>query len=324
MNAMTTAERTLRPLRITVGVLAVAAASVYLTLKVLWVFGSSLGLADIRLAETDEWVAVNAATAVLGLAGVLVALALTQRWGLRVPAWLIAPPMWVATGLLTPIALTFPFTGLGADEPSGGLQPWVFTVVYSSFSVLGATLAVSIVLYARVRWAVFFHGRANEGVPGATHSVQVPLAWTGAVLAAAVALLLSWWTVGGTTGLDPAELPAVPGWVPIGNGISAVLAFGGAGGLLTLMHRWSRMPYWMPLVCAWVGAGYLFADGLLAMPNVLAEPAWTPFAQTPAVAGTLSMLKLCAGLLLGIVALMLLSERRATESVATQGVVPPS
>ncbi|NEE28586.1 hypothetical protein G3M53_24405, partial [Streptomyces sp. SID7982] len=80
------------------------------------------------------------------------ALLLTRPWGLRVPAWLLVLPMWVASGLLLPIMTAFPVqlvvrllgggggrpVGEGSSEPF--LDPWVFGVVYGGFIVQGVAL----------------------------------------------------------------------------------------------------------------------------------------------------------------------------------------
>lgn len=45
------------------------------------------------------WRAINATTTVFALVGIALALAFSQPWGERLPAWSVALPVWVGTGL---------------------------------------------------------------------------------------------------------------------------------------------------------------------------------------------------------------------------------
>ncbi|WP_051116338.1 hypothetical protein [Amycolatopsis nigrescens] len=190
-------------LRLVAGWVAGCAAGVYTGIKIVWVAGGTLGLSDPSAAGTAEWIVANVVTGAIGLMGVLVALALTQRWGLRVPAWLIAMPMWVGTGLLTPFIMLGPLLvfSLTSDE---SLQGWVFGVVYGSFAVLGISLLVAVALYTRARWPELFRGTTRDVARGATHSVQVPLAWVAGIVAAGPAVVRGSWLFGGTFGLSGA------------------------------------------------------------------------------------------------------------------------
>lgn len=66
----------------------------------------------------------------------MLALALCMRWGQRIPALLIAGPIWLGVGLLAPIALGVP-VGLAAQALAGGspapadngLQGWAYACV---------------------------------------------------------------------------------------------------------------------------------------------------------------------------------------------------
>src|SRR6476646_442352 len=72
----------------------------YLVLKVAWTLGASLGLKDASVRHSSDWVAENAVSAGVQLVGLLLVVALTRPWAQRLPAWLVAVPAWVGTGLL--------------------------------------------------------------------------------------------------------------------------------------------------------------------------------------------------------------------------------
>jgi hypothetical protein len=187
-----------------------AAALVYVLLKAAWIAGSSFGVQDMHGLSRSDWLADNVSTAGLGVVGAIVALATVRPWGMRIPLWLIAVPMWVGAGLLAPFVILMPAAGvfeaagwwtppaatLGPAEPT--LQPWIFVIVYGSFIVLGAGLAVAFPVYARSRFGTVLQGTVGRVPPGATHQVQAPLAWLAAVLATGLAAVRISWALGGT------------------------------------------------------------------------------------------------------------------------------
>ncbi len=95
------AVRLSRPRRI-LRALAVASCVPYLALKVAWVAGSHIkipagsSLLDDRLTMA----VINGFSVPLDSAVIVLALVPTRPWGLKVPAWLPAFPVWVATGLM--------------------------------------------------------------------------------------------------------------------------------------------------------------------------------------------------------------------------------
>ncbi|MEV0157983.1 hypothetical protein AB0H57_30355 [Micromonospora sp. NPDC050686] len=103
----------------------------------------------------------NVITVILAAIGVVVVLALTGRWGQRLPWWTLVIPAAVATGALAPIALGLPIGALlqallQGSVRSGGegnLTSWVFALVYGGFAVFGITLAVLFAGPPRQRWA---------------------------------------------------------------------------------------------------------------------------------------------------------------------------
>ena len=307
--------------RLLAGYGAVVCALPYLALKIVWLSGGTLGVTDAGMMREANMIALNAMTAGMDLVAIAIAMAFTHRWGLRIPAWLVLPPMWVATGLLARIALAVPLliivellTSGSLPRAAGGpVQPWVYALVYTGFTGMGIGLMLAFVLYARTRWASVFRSTTRDFSPGATHGVQLPLAH-GAVLMAAVPGAFSLaWALGGTVGLGH-ELTArrtISSY--LFNGIDAALVIAAAMGILMVVHRWGRgTPLWVPVGLAWVGAGSLFGWGLWHMVNVLPNTALVRGrTEGMALINVLALVQLLAGLTIGLVLLFLLAERTA-------------
>ncbi|MFD4243040.1 hypothetical protein ACFWP3_15760 [Streptomyces sp. NPDC058525] len=262
-------------------VVALAATVPYLALKGAWLAGSQVGIpAGSVLSEPGLFFTVaNAVTLAMDACVILLVLVLTRPWGIRVPSWLLTVPVFFATGLLTPILLGFPgqllirLLGFGAEPAAAGapepfLDPWVFNVVYTGFTVQGLALAGLFVPYARQRW-----GRRRPGGPGLRVSPdgvrgRLPSS-TGVAAAAsaaaglAVAAVYAYRAFGGTAWLSAeqaASYTAEAGMAPAAHAICALAAGAGAvllarGGRLTA--RWSR---WA-LGAAWTGSGAALSWG---------------------------------------------------------------
>ena len=143
----TTAPSALRPtarprtpvLHRAVGWAAVAGTLPYLTLKALWLARVDAGLPDPAMLTDSTMIAMNGITAAMDALVIALALALTHRWGYRLPAWLLLLPVWVGTGFLVPIAVVnLPATvfllGAGSTVADGSLAPWVGPLVYGGFA----------------------------------------------------------------------------------------------------------------------------------------------------------------------------------------------
>lgn len=309
----------LRVARWVAGYGAIACALPYLLLKIIWLGGGTLGVADPGMMSDASMVALNAITAGMDLVGIAIALAFTHQWGQRVPAWVVLPPMWVATGLLVKFVLAVPVAALvnalaSANAPRvvrGPVQPWVYVVVYTSFAALGIGLMVAFLLYAKVRWASVLRGSTQTIRPGATHIVQVPLANTAALIAIAVGLLHLAWAVGIPVGLSAHAAARRTVLGALFDAIDAVIAVGAAAGVLMMVHRVRRIPFWLPLTVTWVCAGSLFAWGLWPLINVLGQTALVRDRPPEmALVNYAGLLKLIGGLVIGLVMLFLLAERR--------------
>ncbi|WP_309055549.1 hypothetical protein [Streptomyces sp.] len=205
------------PARRALRALAVAACVPYVSLKAVWIAGGETGIpaGSVLLENRGLLAAVNAVTVAADVLVVVLALLLTQAWGRRVPAWLLTPPMWAATGLLVPIMTGYPAQLLVAvltgDERAAApsepfLKPWVFTVVHGGFILQGIALGTLFTLYARDRWGRVWRGRlgglsARLGGPGVRAAAAA-----GALLALFPAGVHLLWLCGADTGLSPAQI----------------------------------------------------------------------------------------------------------------------
>lgn len=135
----------------------------YVGLKVLWLSGSDIGMvpgANTSHMQDARMEIGNIVTVGLAGVGVILVLALAQRWGERLPWWFLVLPAAAATGALAPIALGLPMglllqavvTGLVTSGGEGDLMPAVFAVVYGGFAIYGLALALLFADYAHRRW----------------------------------------------------------------------------------------------------------------------------------------------------------------------------
>jgi hypothetical protein len=312
--------------RTAAGWTAVGAAAVYVALKGNWVAGGTFGIKDLGNVTRGEWAVDNLVTGGLAVAGVAVALVAIRPWGMRVPVWLVAVPMWVGAGLLAPFVVLMPagaaLQAAGWWDPppaapgSPTLQPWTFIIVYGSFVVLGVALAVALVLYARDRFRPVVDGTVGQVPRGLTHAAQLPLAWLAAIIAAGLAVLRLSWVLGGTAGLRPGA--GRDAWLRLQDTVTAAQFLCAAIGLLVLVHRWGPgRRFAVPLVATWLGAGGMVAGGFLSMPTILTGDRWTAHGQTFAGYATATFLTCVAGALISVVALFLLVERAG--AVAARG-----
>jgi hypothetical protein len=308
-------DRRIRAVRLAACWLTIAACVPYLTLKIVWLGGGTVGWKDPSDAEDSALYVANAITLGMDALAALVALTFTCRWGRRVPAWLVLTPIWVAVGLLVPIALSaMPVVVIESlTRPSVGgseaaLEGWVYAMVYGGFTLQAVGLTAAFTLYARDRWPDLFRMRTAELAQGRTRPLQTVLATVAAVLTAGYAAVQLYWTFGGTAGI-PEDVAAVRTTTShLVNGMWAVMALAGAGGLLTLVHRRGSGPLRRPLVAAWAGSGSVFAWSLYGLVVVLGQPGGMGENATVLNDYTL-LLGLLAGLLMGLTGAVLLTDR---------------
>lgn len=308
--------------RLIVGYGAIACALPYLALKFIWLSGGQLGVSDAVMMRDGSMIALNTTTAIMDIVGIGMALAFTHAWGLRVPAWLLLPPMWVASGLLSRFALAGPIsvivTLMAPRSPStiritgGPVEPWVYAVVYTEFAGLGIGLMLGFFLYARRRWPFVFHPTSDAD--SLTRDLQVPLARAAAVMAGLVALVQLSWAAGATFGLD-ADVAAQRTFVSHAvNTIDAATTIAAGVGVLAIVDRLGLPSrFWRWLGLAWIGGGSLFAWGLWTLINVLGH---TALVRGRVVVSSLlnfvALVQLLTGLVIGLIMLFVLAERHAS------------
>jgi hypothetical protein len=308
------AHRPRRRQRVAIGYLVVAAILPYLLLKAAWITGSTIGLARASSVDPRVLLGGNIVTAGMDLVAIVVVLAFTRDWGMRLPAWSVLLPAWVGTGLLAPFVVAGPLVVVSvATEASpvgdGSFEPWVGPVVYSSFGAQAVGIALTFALYARARWPRVL--RSRGGCPSAgPRPVLGSVAWVAAVLLGVVAAAGLLWA------LDP----AAAAWFGLTDArgateravdaSAAAFALMAAAGLLMLMRQPARTPSWVPVVLAWVGSGATWAGG--GWPVLLwigeAAGAGTSSAGGGLVAGV-HLVQVIAGLMVATVGAVVLAAR---------------
>ncbi len=312
--------------RLIVGYGAIACAIPYLVLKIIWLAGGQPGVADAAMMRETNMIALNVLTAGMDLVAIAIALTFTHAWGQRVPAWLVLPPMWVATGLLAKFVAGVPVAviahalsrGEAVRRPAASpVHLWVYGVVYTEFVGMGIGLMLAFVLYARTRWSSALRSTTQAMPSGATHAVQVPLAVLGALFAAVVGGLQFAWAFGASIGLGP-ELVAQRTLASyLIDAIDGAIALAAAAGVLMMVYRTGRRtPFWVPLTMAWVGGGSLFGWGLWRLINVLGNTALLRGSSNIALLNLVSLERLLGGLVIGLVTVFLLAERAAAQARA--------
>ncbi|PZP29780.1 MAG: hypothetical protein DI613_11475 [Kocuria rhizophila] len=236
-----------------VGVAAIASLLPYTILKILWLGGSKLGMKvgaagghmqDVRMEIG------NVVTVVLAVIGAGVVLALIQRWGQRLPWWVVLVPAAGATGTLAPIALGLPVgvllqSALEGNVRSGGegdLQGGVFALVYGGFGVFGIALAVLFVDYLKRRWPTLM----TTGPRWPHQQWVVPVAWLGMLPLVGA---LWFWAANG------ASSAGLAGWESLAQRTVLVVI-----GLLVLsglvspyLARWGALRPAAAWMVAWIG-----------------------------------------------------------------------
>ncbi|MET9518849.1 hypothetical protein [Streptomyces sp. NPDC002994] len=248
---------------------AVISCVPYVGLKIAWIAGSRAGIPDgsVVLDHPGLMAVANSVTILMDATVVVLALLLTQDWGRRVPAWLLALPMWAATGLLTPIMTGFPLQLLAKvitgehSAPSGDrpfLADWVFSVVYTGFIVQGLALGTLFTLYARERWGHLWRGAVSELPGSAVGPGLKTVAVAASVLAGLCAVPHVMWAAGSTTGLNQSRIDQRSADFQLLEGTYVLFAALTVVGVLTLALRRGRgLALKTPLALAWLGSGAL-------------------------------------------------------------------
>jgi hypothetical protein len=247
--------------------LTIVACLPYLVLKALWLSGHSTGAADAAGAAElldQRHIVGDVVTAGMELAAIALVLALTYPWGRRLPAAVVLAPIWVATGLLAPIALGLPlglvvqaFAGGSAAPAGNGLQGWVYAAVYGGFIVQAVGVLAAFVGYARARWPEMFRMRTPQ--LGAVPRPRRRLAAVAATIAACYATILIVWSAAGARLGGPAGFDTVTQKTFLLA--TGLVVFVGVAGVLTLVWRWGSGRIVTPLTLAWIGTGVTLTSG---------------------------------------------------------------
>jgi len=304
----------------------VVAVTPYLLIKVAWTAG--LFLPTAQMGESG-WRAINAATAALAAAAIVLAMAFSRPWGERVPAWLVALPVWVATGLLVPVVLLAPVLGPAAvarDQEAGAAEVWSHEQVLVMVSLVGVGIGLPLALvgYARARWPWAFSGTVGAG-RGHTQQLRTTLARLAAGGALALGLTKVYWASGGVLGLDADRLHLRDEWwhlLSLSTGVWAVL---GAWGLLVTTTCRGASRFVVPMAAVWTSSSVMFAQNLYSALSATRADA-QPAPEHPLALVLTTDAGLVLGALMVTVLLFVLHDRRIAlrGRDATTAPIPPA
>jgi hypothetical protein len=258
--------------------MAITACVPYLALKIAWASGSRIGIPDgSTLLEHHHATMIvgSIESALLDSMVVVLVLLLTQPWGRRAPAWLLIPPVWAATGLLSPIVVGYPLQ-LGARLLGGSsahssgpaarpfLHEWVFTVVYTGFIVQALALGALFVLYARTRWGDLWRGRISElARQGPTRRAQRATALMASAVELVPLTTHLLWATGTTSGLATTQIAERTSDFYALQAAYVLFAVMTVTGLLLIAYPYAAraLPLRLPLSLAFVGSAALACWG---------------------------------------------------------------
>ncbi|MGI5231312.1 hypothetical protein [Actinoallomurus sp. CA-142502] len=284
--------------------------SLYLLVKVIWIAAALVGHGPPD-AGTAGWVGLNAVTVGMSAVGVMLGLALAQRWGRRLPALPVVLISWVGAGFLVPmlpymvISTVLDAAGVdrGGDQSggSGSVPGWEMVFIAIGFAGMAVGLAVALPIYLRQRWPNHFLGRVGQLRLSASR-----WAWAGMLAAVMLGLLWSYWGFGGTIGLDPSHRDQ---WdlngrlLNVNAGLWALI--GGSNMLVFARRRPAGLPLWIPMTSVFAASGSLFAWSCWKLPLAVIRPGGYVTAEYPVVAVIEHALSIGAGLALLIAAIKL-------------------
>jgi hypothetical protein len=300
-------------IRAVAGYGTVIAATPYLLIKIAWTLGFFLPTEQMGDAS---WRAVNAATAVCAAVGILLALAFCMPWGERLPAWLVALPVWVGSGLLVPMLLVAPVLGPVAvfrDTQAGAAHIWAYEQILIMVSLVGVAIGLPLAFagYVRSRWPEAIAGRISpQDMPGHTGQMQITLGRLVAAGCIVVGLVRGFWAVGGTLGLDAALLANRDPWWHLLSLSASVWAFAGAWGVLVLTSRSGSQWFLPPMAAAWVSSGMLFSYSLYDL--LLYTTGLRPPPEYPLALLVTREAGIVLGVMMGMILLLVLHDRRLT------------
>jgi hypothetical protein len=313
--------------------LAIIACVPYLALKIAWASGSRIGIPDgsTLLEHRTATIVGSCESALLDSMVVVLVLLLTQPWGRRAPVWLLIPPVWAATGLLSPIMVGYPLqlgarllrgTATHTDVPAARpfLHEWVFTVVYTGFIVQALALGALFVLYARARWGHLWRGRISElAGQGPARGVQRAMALVACavVLVPLTAHLL--WATGSTSGLVAAQVAErTSDFYALEAAYTLFAVMTLTGLLLVAFPRAGGLPLQLPLSLAAVGSAALACWGGYLMLTALENR--DPSRRISELMNVTYAMQLLAGMLVVTMGAYFFAERAARRGLGEEGV----
>ncbi|MEK4978971.1 hypothetical protein [Bacillus sp. FSL K6-6540] len=273
----------------------------YLLIKIAWTLGFFIPTEQMG---DVSWRAINAATVVLAMIGILLALAFSMPWGERLPAWLVAIPIWMGTGLLVPMLLLAPVLGPAAmtrDKEAGAADVWVYEQFFVMISLVGVGICLPLALagYARTRWpeafGTFFDYR---DLPGNTLKLQQTLAKFVGVGCILLGTIKVFWAAGGTFGIDPARVDERDVWWHLLTFSTGAWSFAGAWGARVLTSDNESRRFLPPMATVWISSGMLFSYNLFSA--IRTDSQFSP--EYP----LLRVLTTEAGMILGIIMVMII------------------
>ncbi|GAA3098626.1 hypothetical protein [Streptosporangium carneum] len=304
----TTDEARGAALRLTATSVALAGMLPYLTIKIIWLAGGTLGVDDPARFGGGAFFALNLLTFAMDAVGAVIVLAFVMPWGRGIPAGMILPPVWLGTGLLIPIAVQAPLavlagllSGAPLTAPGSPVAGWVYAVVYTGFTCQALGLTAAFLSHARRRWPGVFTRRISDGPASRTRELQVFVAGGVAVVAAVLAAVNLSWLLGSTLGLPEDAVAARSVVFHLRAATNTLAPIAAATGLLTVVLGRSARPLRGPVAFAWLGSGVMFGGSLWEMIVML-----TPGAFGSGGVGDVGLLGLVAlfTLLTGLVAAM--------------------
>lgn len=284
-------------IRFLIGYAAAATTVPYILLKIVWLSGGTLGMNDPEFFRSNGFLIGNAVTLGMDSLAILLALALTRRWGNKLPAAIILFPVWMATGLLAPILVIMLFSPLVFDEVSAQdnpLQSWVFRLVYGGFAAQGGLLIAAFVFYARERWENLRFGQKFAAIPPPESRSQRYLLACGALIAIFLTVFHFCWLLGVQIGLSKGvlELPKAAFYLTLI--VHAGFTVASAIGATLMIRSISRgLINLSPLILIWIGAGALFGWGIWEFFIAVGNPAFSSLA-----ASLVSVIKIAAAVLI--------------------------
>ena len=249
--------------------------SLYLTVKIIWVVAALLGHGPEDVGSTG-WVLLNTLTVGMSAIGVVLGLALAQRWGRRLPGGPLILFSWVA-----------------AASWSRCSRTWQSAVCWAPRGRSGRRTDRQRRARARVGDGPHRHrlrrdgggtGRGTSDLPEGPMADGLPrpcrwgrarssaLASPAVTVTAVLGLLWLYWAFGGTFGLDPAHRDR---WDLNGRMLN------GSSGPWALLGAWSvgrspspprSVPRWVPMTLAFAASGSLFAWSAWKLPMAVIRP----------------------------------------------------